>query len=161
MYNHSMDYAPATVADVVKFMVQNSDHINLERVAQRLATTHILAGAAGWTLEPDTKPSTYIAKVAKQSPDFTLQTLKHHVFVTTSIPQIIKHISDGEIIQAIKLVRSCYDLGLKEAKDLVLRLQLELYLRYRIGTFTICSLPLGPEMRSVFDEIMGHFDEEP
>lgn len=146
------DLNATTPTMVVKYVVQNAEHLDMARVARRLAAVYFMP-------VPDIKPTAFIAERAKNSPALTLDIIQKCVLASSSAPIILTELSGGNKVPAIKLIRQAYVLGLKEAKDVADRLQNELYIRNKTKTpYYSNDFEFSDEMQLAFDEIMERID---
>lgn len=141
-----------TTKDVVKFVVQNLDRIDMERLANEIAK-------ASWiTRTNNIKASTFVLEQIRSDPSFAMAHIERRVFASKNAPKIIEEMVAGQKVPAIKLIRHGYSLGLKEAKELADRLQDELFLRDRVQAAYNSNVDFGNDQQAAFDEIMEHID---
>ena len=149
---HNEPIAEPTVKDVVKFVVQNLEHIDMERLANELAQ-------ASWiTRTNNVKASAFVSEQIRSNPSFVLARAEKRVFAAKNAPKIIEEMVAGQKVPAIKLIRYGYSLGLKEAKDLADHLQDELFLRERVQAAYNSNVTFSKDQQAAFDEIMEHID---
>lgn len=155
VYNSTMRYEPdaePTAKDVVKFVVKNFEHIDMERLADEMAQ-------ASWITRPlELKASVFVSDQIKGNPAFAMARIERRVFACKNAPKIVEEMIAGQKVPAIKLIRQGYGLGLKEAKDIADHLQDELFIRNRVSSAYNCNATLGKDQQAAINEIMEHID---
>ncbi len=148
-----LDTPEPNAKDVVKFIIQNLDHIDMERLADMLAQASWITRANG------VKASTFVTEQIKGNPSFVLTRAEMRVFAAKNAPNVIAEMVAGNKIPAIKLIRQGYGIGLKEAKELADHLQDELFMRNKVKAAYNAQVTFGKEQQLAFNEIMEHIDE--